>query len=65
MGRRTKYDWRGVVLPAAAEFVKSFSTGVTLRQCFYYLVSRCAFRAKPINRFAPIRSVVSEFSITC
>jgi hypothetical protein len=40
MGRRPKYDWRGVVLPAAAAFVDSFTTGVTLRQDFYHLGSR-------------------------
>lgn len=40
MGRPPKYDWRGTVLPAAAEFVRGFVTGVTLRQCFYFLVSR-------------------------
>ena len=39
MGRPPKYDWRHVVLPAGMDFVKSFRTGVTLRQCFYYLAS--------------------------
>jgi hypothetical protein len=40
MGAKPKYDWRGAVLTAAAEFVQGFATGVTLRQCFYFLVSR-------------------------
>lgn len=40
MGRLPKYDWLGTVLPAAAAFVLSFTTGVTLRQCFYFLASR-------------------------
>ena len=40
MGRRPKYDWRGVVLPAAVAFVEGSTTGVTLRQCFYHVGSR-------------------------
>jgi len=40
MSRPPKYDWTGTVLPAAAAFVETFDTGVTLRQCFYYLGSR-------------------------
>ena len=40
MGRPLKYDWRGLVLPAGMAFVESFTTGVTLRQCFYYLATR-------------------------
>jgi hypothetical protein len=40
MSRSPKYDWRDVVLPAGMAFVQSFTTGVTLRQCFYYLASR-------------------------
>jgi hypothetical protein len=40
MARQQKHDWRGTVLPTAAAFVRSMATGVTLRQCFYHLVSR-------------------------
>lgn len=39
MGGIQKRDWRGLVLPTAAAFVESMTTGVTLRQCFYHLVS--------------------------
>lgn len=40
MGRPSKYDWLGKVLPAAAAFVGSSPVGVTLRQCFYFLAAR-------------------------
>ncbi len=39
MSRPGKYDWRGLVLPAARRFVESMATSVTLRQCFYHLVT--------------------------
>ena len=39
MSRPPKYDWRNLVLPAGMAFVQSFTTGVTPRQCFYYLAS--------------------------
>jgi hypothetical protein len=40
IGRPGKYEWRGTVLPAAAAFIESFKTGVTLRQCFYHLATQ-------------------------
>lgn len=36
---RTRIDWIGTVLPHAAAIVRSYETGVTLRQLFYRLVS--------------------------
>jgi hypothetical protein len=55
MGRPPKYDWRDMVLPAGMAFVKSFRTGVTLRQCFYYLASHgfIANAGLPVSPFPP------------
>jgi len=39
LARSQRIDWQGVVLPRAVEIVQSYSTGVTLRQLFYRLVS--------------------------
>jgi hypothetical protein len=35
----TRIDWQGTVLPRAAQIVRSYDTGVTLRQLFYRLVA--------------------------
>src|SRR5262245_9038792 len=35
----TRIDWKGAVLPHAADIVRSYTTGVTLRQLFYRLVA--------------------------
>lgn len=40
MGRQAKYDWHGVILPAAAAYVEASTAGVTLRRLHYYLASR-------------------------
>ena len=39
LARSQRIDWQGVVLPRAVEIVQSYTTGVTLRQLFYRLVS--------------------------
>lgn len=40
MPQLPKYDWRGTIIPAAAAFVKSHDTRVTLRQVHYHLVAQ-------------------------
>jgi hypothetical protein len=58
MGRSPKYDWRGSVLPAAAEFVLSFTTGVSLRQDFYFLGSH----TDPATGRAYIDNTLQDYS---